>query len=244
MQSHKEGRPCFVLTQNALADQTYLACLASMFTNHIYVPTSADSQQAFQAYLVEAQRRAEAGTLKRAENVVVAGGRVSVSGVAAVMEINALLVKTIFDRNTQHEFYLEQSWPRTWTYPHLVPQGPIFRINREPLTRLPDSVLQADRAYWSNQCARLIGQSFAGPASVQAVCDFAEKTYGQRNLTGGDPQYLQDPSAQEYLSKLRYAVADLYLWRCSETREVAEKQRMFDECLLAFGQAFALGPAN
>jgi len=127
-----------------------------------------------------------------------------------------------------------------------VPTGPIFRINRDPLTRLPDSVLQSDRAYWSNQCATLIGGWITEKTTVAEVCDFAERVYSRRELAGfkGDSQYLQDRTAQEYLSQLRHSTADLYLWRCSEAADVAEKQRMLDESLLAFQQAFALGPGN
>ncbi|HEX5219604.1 MAG TPA: hypothetical protein VFZ59_08545 [Verrucomicrobiae bacterium] len=244
MQSHQDGRPFFVLTQNALADGTYLAYLSSMFSNSIYVPTTTDSQKAFETYLVEAQKRAAAGTLKKAESVAVGGGSVSVSGIGAVMEINALIARVIFDRNPQREFYLEQSWALTWTYPHLVPHGPIFKINREPLDRLTDSMLQDDRAYWSNQCVRLIGNSLAQTASIQSVCDFVEKTYGNPIASEKIQHYLQDKPAQEFFSKLRHSVADVYLWRCSEATETDEKQRMLDECLLAFGQAFALGPGN
>lgn len=247
MASHQEGRPCFVLTQNALADGTYLAYLGSMFSNHIYVPTQTDSQQAFQTYLADAQRRLQAGKLKKGENVVVTGGGgISISGQVAVMEINALLMKVIFDQNTNRDIYLEQSFPLSWTYPHLVPTGPIFRMNREPLARLPDSVLHANRAYWSNQCATLIGNWITEKTTVAEVCDFVERVYSRRELAGfkGDSQYLQDRAAQEYLSKLRHSTADLYAWRSSEAADEAEKQRMLGESLLAFQQAFALGPGN
>ncbi len=246
MDSHLEGRPFFVLTQNALADGTYLDYLRSMFSNHLYVPTPTDSQQAFQTYLTDAQRRLEAGQLKSGENVTVANNRVSVSGHLAVMEINALLVKVIFDQNPGREVFIEQSWPLDWTYPHLIPCGPIFKINREPLARLPDSVLQADRAFWSDGCERLIGDWITTETSVGEVCDFAERVYVRQDLAGfkGNPQYLQDKAAQEGVSKLRYAIADVYLWRCSEATDTAEKERMLTEGMLAFQQAFALGPGN
>ena len=78
------------------------------------------------------------------------------------------------------------------------------------------------------------------------VCDFAERVYVRQDLAGfkGNPQYLQDKAAQEGVSKLRYAIADVYLWRCSEATDTAEKERMLTEGMLAFQQAFALGPGN
>jgi predicted Zn-dependent protease len=60
----------------------------------------------------------------------------------------------------------------------------------------------------------------------------------------GDPDYLADNRAQEGFAELRFATADLYLWRCIEASQVAEKQSMQNECLLAIKQAFALGPRN
>ncbi len=244
--SQIHGRPFFVLSQNQLVDASYLDYLRVMYTNHIYVPTPDVAQQAFQSYLTDAQRRFQSSQLKKGENVQTVSGRVQVSGQVAVMEINALLVKTIFEKNPKREIYIEQSWPLEWTYPHLIPRGPIFKINREPMERLSEDAVQADRAYWSNSCARLVGNWIRPETTLGEVCEFAERVYARNDLTGfsGDPEYLRDKAAQEYFSKLRYAVADVYLWRCSEAKDVAEKERMLVETMLAFQQAFALGPGN
>jgi tetratricopeptide (TPR) repeat protein len=57
--------------------------------------------------------------------------RVQVQGNAAVMAINALLAKNIFNTNRQHEFYLEESFPLSWMYPYMTPYGIIFKLEAE-----------------------------------------------------------------------------------------------------------------
>jgi hypothetical protein len=79
----------------------------------IITPTTADSQKAFQDYIEDAQRRLAAGQLRQGEDVRIEGGRVQVSGQVAVMAINALLTKVIFDKNPDHEFYVEEAFRLT-----------------------------------------------------------------------------------------------------------------------------------
>src|ERR1035437_2105194 len=55
--SHVNADPFFTLTQNALADGTYLDYLRAMYGEKIYVPTREDSQRCFQDYIQDAQTR-------------------------------------------------------------------------------------------------------------------------------------------------------------------------------------------
>ncbi len=57
--------------------------------------------------------------------------RVQVQGNAAVMAINALLAKNLFNTNRENEFYLEESFPLNWMYPYMTPYGIIFRLEAE-----------------------------------------------------------------------------------------------------------------
>jgi tetratricopeptide (TPR) repeat protein len=57
--------------------------------------------------------------------------RVQVQGNAAVMAINALLAKNIFNTNRENEFYLEESFPLSWMYPYMTPYGIIFKLEAE-----------------------------------------------------------------------------------------------------------------
>ncbi len=56
--------------------------------------------------------------------------RVQVSGQVAVMNINGLLTKVIFDHNPKNEFYVEESFPLDWMYPYETPFGIIMKVNR------------------------------------------------------------------------------------------------------------------
>ena len=46
-----------------------------------------------------------------------------VSGQVAVMMINGLLCKVIFDHNPTNDFYVEESFPLDWMYPYETPSA-------------------------------------------------------------------------------------------------------------------------
>jgi len=53
------------------------------------------------------------------------------------MEVNSLLLKTIFENNPDHEFYIEQSYIFDSLYPRLLPHGLIMKISGQPLQSFP-----------------------------------------------------------------------------------------------------------
>ena len=69
--------------------------------------------------------------------------QVSISGQVAVMSINGLLTKDIFDANPKHEFFVEESFPLDWMYPYETPSGIIMNI----WTAADTPTLSALRAY-------------------------------------------------------------------------------------------------
>jgi len=164
-QSHVDGDPFFTLTQNALADSTYLQYLQRMYGAKIYTPSTEDSQKCFEEYAEDAKRRLqhdaelpnEPKLLRPGENVKLVDGKVQVAGQVAVMSVNARLVKLIFNRNPGREFYLEESFPLDWMYPHLEPHGLILKINRAALAELPQMVVEEDAAYWTKLVSTLLG---------------------------------------------------------------------------------------
>ena len=213
----------------------------------LYIPTSEDSQKCFQDYLQDVSQRFQDHQLKPGENAKFEkNGHVQVSGQVAVMSINALLAKIIFDRNPGHEFYIEESFPLDWMYPHLEPHGLIMKIDRQPLAALPAKAVRQDHDYWQARVDGMIGEWLTEKTPVQTVADFVDKVYVRKDLGGfhGDPGFIQNDCAQKVFSKFRISLAGLYAWRMNHATDAADKERMAGEADFAFRQAWALCPSS
>jgi len=218
----------------------------------IYIPSPEDSQQCFTEYMQDVQRRQQNGQLMPGEDVHIDdSGKMQVSGQVAVMMINGLLCKVIFDHNPHNEFYVEESFPLPWMYPYETPFGIIMKINRQPLPELSEDILQRDHAFWSEYSTRLIGNWINYNTPVKDIVSFIEKVYLEHNYKGfqGDLRFVRDDSAQKAFSKLRSSIAGVYAWRlgpqCPEEyrqRSAATSQALIRETDFAFKQAFAYCP--
>jgi len=211
----------------------------------IYIATPEDSARCFQDYLADAQRRLQSKQLKPGEDVHEVGGKVQVSGQVAVMAINGLLTKVMFDHNPKNEFYVEESFPLEWMYPHLTPFGIIMKINREPLGELSEEIVRRDHEFWSQYSSRLIGNWITYDTPVKDIAAFVEKVYLRRDYTGftGDRKFIRDDQAQKAFSKLRSSIGGLYNWRVGNAKVGSpDQQRMIREADFTFRQAFAFCP--
>ena len=172
--------------------------------------------------------------------------QVSVQGHIAVMNINALLAKMIFEKNPGHEFYLEESFPLDWMYPHLRPFGTIMKIERKPIEEFDESMLNKDRKFWREYSKRLIGDWISETTTIPEICDWAELTYKRHDLRKftGNRQFIRDNDAQKGFSKLRSAIAGLYAWRALNTKNTELRKRYNQEAHFAYRQAFAFGSIN
>jgi len=320
MDPHFDRRDVYIITQNALADGTYLQYIRSQYfrsaevdppffqellrgpaesredytTNflavmadqlldkpltargariearwrkegvyppkEIYTPSPDDLQDCFSEYTQDVSRRAQLGELQPGEvvnPVTNADGRVSiqVAGEVAVMKINGLLCKVIFDHNPSNEFYVEESFPLDWMYPHETPSGVIMKINRQALSSLPADVFKQDHEFWSKYSGRLIGNWITYDTSIKQIADFAEKVYLHRDTSGfkGSQQFVRDDHAQQAFSKLRSSIAGVYAWRLGAMPQSptppeylpktdTERQELIRETDFAFKQAFAFCP--
>ncbi|MFN2350738.1 MAG: tetratricopeptide repeat protein, partial [Kiritimatiellia bacterium] len=193
----------FLITQNALADNTYMNVMRDLYGDQIWMPTPQDVNTAFQTYVQDVQ----AGRLPRSAAIAIdPGGKVSVQGVQGVMEINGIISKMMFEMNKQrHAFYVEESYVIAWMYPYLEPHGLILKINPEPLPALTPEMVRSDMEFWT--------------------------WYGNRLMN--DRKFLRDATARKSFSKLRCAIAGLYVYR-----------RMFAEAEAAFLQAVELAPLS
>jgi tetratricopeptide (TPR) repeat protein len=219
----------------------------------IYCPTPEDSSRCFSDYMADAQQRlehdmhypSEPKQIKPGEEVHIQdGNRVSVSGQVAVMSINGLLTKVIFDHNPTNEFFVEESFPLDWMYPYLTPFGIIMKINRNPLDEFSADQVKQDHEFWSKYSARLTGNWITYDTSLKDIAKFAQDVYLEHDYTNlkGDPKFVRDDQAQKAFSKLRSSIGGIYDWRFRHAHSVEDQQRMLKEADFAYKQAFAFCP--
>jgi hypothetical protein len=245
-QSHPKGDPVFVLSQNALVDGLYLKYLRKMFGHGIAMPSDEDAQKAFQAYTNDARLRLRQGKLSVGEDVTEEGGKLNISGHVSVMAINALMAKSIFDANARQEFFVAESFPLDWMYPHLEPHGLIMKLNRQPMEKMPDDTVRKDGEYWTRFINGALGKWLTPTTSVEVVCDFAQRVFARHEQEPFQPDehFVRNNDACQTYSRLRSAQAGVYLWRVKQSKSRAEKQRMEKAADLACRQAFALCPSS
>ena len=225
----------------------------------IYTPSPADLEQCFNTYYQDVGKRLqhdqqfpnEPRQVRPGEEVRLVNNQFSVSGNVAVMSVNGLLTKVIFDHNPKNEFYVEESFPLDWMYPHLTPFGVIMKINREPLPSLPEEVFQRDHTFWKHYSTRFTGDILDYDTPVKQVVDWIEKTYLRHNFEGftGDRKFVRDDDAQKAFSKLRSSIGGIYAWRLGPTcppeyrpKSNAEAASVAREADFAFKQAFLFCP--
>ena len=76
----------YLITQNALADNTYMNVMRDLYGDQIWIPTDDDSSRAFSEFVAQVRGKIEAGV-----DISTEGGRVQIQGVGGVMQINVLL---------------------------------------------------------------------------------------------------------------------------------------------------------
>ncbi len=202
----------YLITQNALADNTFMAVTRDLYGDQLWIPSQSDSNRAFQEYIQAIQ----SGKLDAGADVKMDGGRVQVQGVGGVMQINGILCKQIFDHNQyvtelktdeatresgsavvpfdpvdpqtgklrKRDFYVEESYVIPWMYPYLTPHGLIMKINNEP-TEITPEMVKNDHEFWNWYVNRLVS----------------------------DSKFTRDVVACKTFSKLRSAIAGLYAAR-------------------------------
>jgi tetratricopeptide (TPR) repeat protein len=155
-----------VLTQNALADGTYLKYLDVLYGDQMATLTQDDSQRAFQDYIADAQKRLEHDQqfpnepkqLKPGEDVKVVDGKVHVSGQISVMAINEKLFQMLMDKNPNASFAMEESFPFKSMYGTASPLGPIIEMGppQQQIGLINDT--QADQSvdYWQTAAQQLL----------------------------------------------------------------------------------------
>jgi len=223
-------------------------------------PSKADMQQAYADYEADLDRRREhdakfpnESKQVRPDEVMRAGkdGQVQLSGNSAVFWINGALTKLIFDRNPDHEFYVEESFAMDWMYPYLLPYGIIMKVNRQPVAEMSEETIARDHKFWKDYSQRTIGDWINYDTSINEICDFCDKVYVTHDYSGfkGDATFIRDEDAQKSFSKLRNTIgSSIYLWRADNSeaarRNPEVRARLLKEAEFALKQSLAFCPYN
>ncbi len=142
----------YLITQNALADDTYMSVERDLYGDEIWIPSKEDSAESFNIYVSEVQ----SGKRQANADLKIENGRVQVTGALGVMEINGVLTKMMFDHERlRHAFYVEESYVIQWMYPYLTPHGLIMKINPERHA-LNGEIVRNDMEFWDWYQRRLL----------------------------------------------------------------------------------------
>jgi tetratricopeptide (TPR) repeat protein len=202
-----DRRDLYIITQNALADQTYMNYIRGHYDtgrekmdrwyhrllgrDKLYpkeplrLPNDNEFNLIFSEVVQAAQNNPQSGVTFLRDNMgkVV---RASVQGVEGVFAINGAIAKWIFEMNkAKHSFYVEESYPIPWMYPYLEPFGLFMKLNKEPIKEIPREVVKRDMALWTRLDAELMA----------------------------NPKFLRDDVARKSFSKLRSSIGGVYLFR-------------------------------
>jgi tetratricopeptide (TPR) repeat protein len=217
----------YLITQNALADNTYMNVMRDLYGDSIWIPAQMDSNAAFQRYVQDVQ----AGRIAAGADVSFEGGRVSVQGVQGVMTINGILCRMIFEANkSKHAFYVEESYVIPWMYPYLEPHGLIMKLNSQTIPNLSPETVKNDRNFWDWYSKRLTGNEKFRRDVV------ARKTFSKlRSAIAGIYAYRRMFDEAEYAFKqaidlyplspeANFRLADIYMqqFRFTDARKVIE----------------------
>jgi tetratricopeptide repeat protein len=196
-----EGDHRVVLTQNALADGTYLEYMRFLYGTQMQLPTQEETRQAFNDYITDAQKRFEhdrqfpdepkqvrpGEDIRLVDNSAAdasanASPKIQVSGNVAVMAINERILQAIMDKNPGMSFALEESFPLASTYSSAVPLGPLMQLrapdgqNSFTLDAVGDTL-----QYWRNTADQLEGDTDA-PEGSDVRKTYSHMAAAQANL--------------------------------------------------------------
>ncbi len=211
-----EYRPdVYLITQNALADGTYMSVERDLYGDEIWIPSSSDNSRAFEEFTMKLTPEEKAYY-----GVDTSNGRVQVTGANSVMKINEILARRMFEKNRdRHAFYIEESYPMNWMYDYLTPHGLIMRVEKAKHQARSTNDVDGNTVVpidWT----RLRRKDM----------DFWD-WYTRRLLD--DPMFRRDFAAQKSFAKLRSAIGGVYLHLPPLTGLEAGFQAYREACLLA-----------
>lgn len=183
-----DRRDLYIITQNALGEPNYMKYLRDHYTSARPQPANA-----FERWLGRGTIYPEKPILlpdqKQVEDAVKEAAAAFDGPVPAREKptlVFSAVLKWIWEHNKdRHEFFIEESFPITWTYDYAIPHGLIYKLNKTKLDAIPPEAVAEDFRFWKDYKERLLG----------------------------DPSYRQDIDAQRSFSKLRQTMGNIYRHR-------------------------------
>jgi tetratricopeptide (TPR) repeat protein len=173
----------FLVTQNALANETYRSEMRDLYGDRVWMPSEAETRDILSRYIEAVLDGREPRPPE--EHLVITREGMRPQNVQGIMIVNGVLARAIFERNRdRHPFYVEESFPLPWMYPYMQPHGLVMRLHATP-ARLTPEMTDNDLDFWD---------------------------WYTRRLTA-DEAYLRDFAARRGFSSLRASLANLYVSR-------------------------------
>jgi hypothetical protein len=185
-----EGEHRVVMTQNALADGSYLDYLDLQYHDRIATLTQKEFEQAFQDNLADVQKRLahdqqfpdEPKQIRPNENISDVEGRLQVSGPGMVLAIIERQLQTLMQKNPDLSFALEESFPLKSTYADATPLGPLMELRAQDAQTAftPERAAQT-LDYWNTATQRLLSDPEA-VGSSETLKAYSHDASAQANL--------------------------------------------------------------
>lgn len=226
----------YLITQNALADNTFMSVTRDLYGDEIWIPTPEDNARAFSIYVEEVQ----SGKRPRNAQLVIQDGRVQVFGALGVMEINGILCEMIFKQNRErHDFYVEESYVIPWMYPYMTPHGLILKLN-DNQTLIAETNRRDDLDFWDWYARRLLDnrrfrRDIAAQKSFSKLRSAIAGLYASRNMHREAEQAFTE-------SHLLYRESPEAIVRL--VNEIWLPQQRFDDALDLLGEFRRRDPNN
>lgn len=186
-----DGDRHVVLTQNALADQTYLDYARFLYGDQVATLTADDSQRAFQGYMADAAQRlahdqqfpGEPKQVRPGEDIQrTDDGRIQVGGQVAVMAINERLLKTLMEKNPEVPFAMEESYPFASLYEGATPRGPLVELRAGNGEAVMDPARATESLdYWRERTQQVLSDPETSD-STEARTAYARQVLAQAGL--------------------------------------------------------------
>lgn len=183
------GEHRIVITQNGLADGTYLEYVRFLYGDRFAAITPDDSKRAFDDYMADAKRRLahdeqfpdEPKQVRPGEQVKMVNGSVQVSGTVAVMDINERTLRLLMEKNPDLSFALQESFPLKGTYTDAAPLGSIIELRAQDQAAFTPERAAQSVDYWRGVAEQLRAQP-DDSSELTALKSYSKLVVGQANL--------------------------------------------------------------